>query len=146
TSHSEAAAPTPAPPPPTSVRIIQVSGVDDLGFSLEAMGVPTGDAFTMAEEAIAALASLRAQVSVAESPEITARYPAHFGARVNGFETVDTLGDPERPVSEDHIIEKVQTLARWGGLAESDAERAIDLALHSDDAGAIDIMLEHWLA
>ncbi|MDJ0641999.1 MAG: peptidoglycan DD-metalloendopeptidase family protein [Erythrobacter sp.] len=49
-------APTQASPSPsTSVRIVQVRGVDDLGFSLEAMGVATGDAFTMAEEAIAAL-------------------------------------------------------------------------------------------
>ncbi|QUL36787.1 M23 family metallopeptidase [Erythrobacter sp. JK5] len=39
----------------TSVRIIEVRGVDELGFSLEAMGVPTGDAFALAQEAIAAL-------------------------------------------------------------------------------------------
>jgi 2-methylcitrate dehydratase PrpD len=32
-------------------------------------------------EAIAALAPLRAQVTVREAPEITARYPDHFGAR-----------------------------------------------------------------
>lgn len=52
---SAPATPEPSPTPSTSVRIIQVRGVDDLGFSLEAMGVPTGDAFTIAEEAIAAL-------------------------------------------------------------------------------------------
>ena len=55
TAASKAPIPNPTPGPSTSVRIIQVSGVDDLGFSLEAMGIPTGDAFTMAEEAIAAL-------------------------------------------------------------------------------------------
>lgn len=98
------------------------------------------------EQAIAALADLRAQVAVAEDPAITARYPAHFGARVNGFELVDTLGDPERPVGEDRIIAKMHSLARWGGLKASDAERAVSLALEGDDPAALDAMLEEWTA
>ncbi|ASJ91001.1 MmgE/PrpD family protein [Porphyrobacter sp. CACIAM 03H1] len=96
-------------------------------------------------EAIAALAPLRAQVSVAEDPAITARYPAHFGARVNGLELVDTLGDPERPVGEEHIIAKMHSLARWGGLPSDEADRAVRLALENDDAAAIDAMLEAWI-
>ena len=68
-------------------------------------------------EAIAALAPLRAQVTVAEAPEITARYPAHFGARVNGLELVDTRGDPERPVGEAEIIAKLRTAGRLGRTA-----------------------------
>lgn len=96
-------------------------------------------------EAIAALAPLRAQVSVAEDPAITKRYPAHFGARVNGLELVDTLGDPERPVNEADIVAKIHILAEWGALAEAEAMRAVDLALHGDDAAAIDAMLEDWL-
>ncbi len=43
------AAPAPTPSPSNSVRIVQVGGVDDLGFSLEAMGIPTGDAFAKAQ-------------------------------------------------------------------------------------------------
>lgn len=97
------------------------------------------------EEAIAALAPLRAQVSVAEDPAITARYPAHFGARVNGFELVDTLGDPERPVDEERIIAKLHSLARYSGLGEAQAERATKLALEGDDPQAIDAMLEEWI-
>jgi len=97
------------------------------------------------KEAIAALADLRAQVTVAEGEDFTARYPAHFGARVNGLELVDTLGDPERPVSEERIIAKMHSLARWGGLPESEAERAVHLALEGDDAAAIDTMLEDWI-
>ena len=97
------------------------------------------------EDAIAALAPLRAQVTVAEDPAITARYPAHFGARVNGFELVDTLGDPERPVDADRIIAKMHSLARWGGLPPSEAERAVSLALDGDDAPAIDALLEAWI-
>ncbi|MFM7377531.1 MAG: MmgE/PrpD family protein [Erythrobacter sp.] len=96
-------------------------------------------------DAIAALAPLRAHVTVAEDPAITARYPAHFGARVNGLELVDTLGDPERPVSEEHVVAKMHSLARWGGLPEGEAERAVRLALEGDDGAAIDALLEAWI-
>lgn len=97
-------------------------------------------------EAIAALAALRAQVTVAEAPEITARYPAHFGARVNGLELVDCRGDPERPVGEAETIAKMHMLAEWGGLPAEEADRAVALALRGNDAGAITQMLEDWLA
>lgn len=97
------------------------------------------------EDAIAALAPFRTQVSVAEDPAITARYPAHFGARVNGFELIDTLGDPERPVNEARIIEKMHSLARWGGLSTDHAQRAVTLALEGDDPEAIDAMLVEWI-
>jgi 2-methylcitrate dehydratase PrpD len=97
-------------------------------------------------EAIAALAPLRAQVTVVEAPEITARYPAHFGARVNGLELVDCLGDPERPVGEAEIVAKMHMLAEWGGLPAEEADRAVELALRGNDAGAIVKMLEDWLA
>lgn len=98
------------------------------------------------EEVIAQLAPLRAQVEVAEDPAITARYPTHFGARVNGFELVDTLGDPERPIGEARIIEKMHSLARWGGLPESEAKRAVELALEGSDPDAIGAMLLEWTA
>jgi 2-methylcitrate dehydratase PrpD len=94
-----------------------------------------------APAAIAALAELRAQVSVAEDPAITARYPAHFGARVNGLELVDTLGDPERPVGEAEICAKARSLFAWGGLDAAEADHVIELALRGDDAEAIDTWL-----
>lgn len=97
-------------------------------------------------EAIAALAPLRAQVTVAEDPAITARYPAHFGARVNGLQLQDCRGDPERPVGEAEIVAKMHMLADWGGLAAGEADRAAELALRGDDSGAIVKMLEEWLA
>lgn len=96
-------------------------------------------------EAIAALAPLRAQVTVKEDPEISARYPAHFGARVNGLELADTRGDPERPMGEAEIIAKMKTLAAWGGLSADQADRAADIALRGADAAALDDMLEQWL-
>lgn len=96
-------------------------------------------------EAIAALGGLRARVSVAEDPSITARYPAHFGARLNGLELIDCRGDPERPVGEGDIVAKMHMLAQWGGLAPGEADRAAELALRGNDAGAIVAMLKEWL-
>ena len=97
------------------------------------------------KDAIAALAGLRAQVTVAEDAEITARYPAHFGARVSGHEVRDATGDPERPLSEARLRDKMAMLGRWGGLSEPQIAKACQLALQSDDAAAIDTMLEGWL-
>ncbi len=97
-------------------------------------------------DAIAALAALRAQVTVSEAPEITARYPEHFGARVNGLELVDCRGDPERPMGAADIIAKMHMLAEYGGLPPEEANRAVELALRSNDAGAITKMLEEWLS
>lgn len=96
-------------------------------------------------EAIAALGTLRGQVSVAEDETITARYPEHFGARVNGHELIDTLGDPERPISQETLVAKMHTLARWGELAPDQAERAARLALEESDPEAIDALLEDWI-
>ncbi|WP_336986731.1 MmgE/PrpD family protein [Altererythrobacter aquiaggeris] len=96
-------------------------------------------------EAIAALADLRAQVEVVEDASITARYPAHFGARVNGLEIVDTLGDPERPVGRGVIAEKMRSLAAWGVLKAAQADDAISIALDGTDAAALDSLIEEWL-
>jgi 2-methylcitrate dehydratase PrpD len=97
-------------------------------------------------QAIAALAPLRAQVTVSEHPEFTARYPDHFGARIGDVTLIDTRGDPERPVTEADTIAKLRMLVAWGGLPDAEADRAVDLALHGDDAGAIVTMLEDWLS
>ena len=97
-------------------------------------------------EAIAALAPLRAQVTVAEAADITGRFPEHYGARVNGFELVDTRGDPERPVGEAEILAKLHMLTTWGGLPAEEADRAAELALRSNSAAAIAAMLQDWLA
>lgn len=101
-------------------------------------------------DAIAAMATDRARVQVAEEAEITARYPEHYGARVScggeSVELIDTLGDPERPLSKDGVIAKARALIVWGGLADKEADRAIELALDGDDVQAIHAMLEDWLS
>lgn len=101
-------------------------------------------------DAIMALAGSRHRVMVSEASDISSRYPEHFGARITcageTIELVDTRGDPERPLSTEGIVEKARSLIVWGGLPEKEAERAVDLALNGDDAGAINIMLTDWLS
>lgn len=99
-------------------------------------------------DAIAALAPARARVRVIEAAEITARYPAHFGARVTAggeaVELVDTLGDPERPLSREGLIAKAQALMDWGGVG-ADADGAVSACLEGNDPLAVARLLERWL-
>lgn len=99
-------------------------------------------------DAIAALAARRAQVTVRESQEFTARYPQHFGARITAgsarVERIDTLGDPERPLDEAGIVSKARALMAWGGVG-GDADMAIAACLKGDDPRAIVALLEKWL-
>lgn len=96
-------------------------------------------------DAVTRLADLRKQVTVTEDPELSARYPGHFGARLNGLELADARGDPERPVGVETIVSKMHTLADWGGLGAAEAHRACSLALEQDDLPAVCGMLEEWL-
>ncbi|MBL0925967.1 MAG: MmgE/PrpD family protein [Sphingomonadaceae bacterium] len=111
-------------------------------------GVPTLADFEPA--AIKKLARARAKVKVRECKDITARYPEHYGARVvccqQTVELIDTLGDPERPMSETQIIDKAHSLMTWGGLSKKQADKAVKLALEGDDPAAIHKMLGKWLA
>ena len=89
-------------------------------------------------------AALRAQVRVAEAPDITARYPARFGARATArladgtqltAEATDALGDPERPVSAAGLEAKARALMAWGGLAPAAADRLVHAALNVQTSG-----------
>lgn len=101
-------------------------------------------------QTIAALADARNRITLSEASDITSRYPDHYGARITcAGETValvDTLGDPERPLSEKGIIEKARALIAWGDLPEAEADRAVDLALNGEDAGTVKQMLTDWLS
>lgn len=112
-----------------------------------ARGVPTLADFEPA--AIAALASARSRVTVREDAAITARYPDHFGATASaGGERValiDTLGDPERPLSPDGVIAKARALFAWGGLDAGQADRGVALALEDTDGVAVTNWLEDVL-
>jgi 2-methylcitrate dehydratase PrpD len=99
--------------------------------------------------AVRKLARARARVTARECKDISARYPQHFGARVTCnnqvVEMIDTLGDPERPMSETQIIDKARALMAWGGLSDKQASKAVKLALEVDDPQAIHKMLGKWL-
>ncbi|WP_374145049.1 MmgE/PrpD family protein [Sphingomonas sp. 28-63-12] len=110
-------------------------------------GEPTLEDFEA--ESIAALADARAGVLVRENPAITARYPDHFGATViaetDRESVVDTLGDPERPLSRDGVIAKARALFAWGELSDAQAQRGLTLALDGDDADGVVSWLDEIL-
>jgi 2-methylcitrate dehydratase PrpD len=95
------------------------------------------------------LVAMRALIEVREAQDITARYPAHFGARVSAggstLELIDTLGDPERPLDDEGVKGKARQLVAWGGLSDLDADRAVDIALHGNNAVPLLHLLEEWL-
>lgn len=100
-------------------------------------------------DAIAALAETRRRVSVREDAKFTAAYPGHFGARVtsNADEVSlrDTLGDPERPLSQDGVIAKAQALMAWGGVSAARTEAAISTVLETDRVSDVTALLKDWL-
>jgi len=112
-----------------------------------ARGVPELGDFEPA--AIAELAPLRAQVTVAESPGLTAAYPARYGASVSGASGEvtlhDTRGDPERPMSQDAIVAKARALMAWGGVDADAAEAAVNAALHGREVRDVVAVLERWI-
>ncbi|WP_182911886.1 MmgE/PrpD family protein [Sphingomonas cavernae] len=100
-------------------------------------------------EAIAALAETRALVSVIEDEQFTNVYPVHFGAGVStdlgAVVLADALGDPERPLSEQGVIEKARALMAWGGVDAAAMEDAIRITLEGDRVSDITALLEDWL-
>lgn len=100
-------------------------------------------------DGIAALTEARSRVTVAEAPDITARYPGHFGARVataaGSHELVDTLGDPERPLTDQGIEDKARALMAWGGLSDNEADEAVAAVFSATDSGAVIDVLERHL-
>lgn len=100
-------------------------------------GAPRLEAFEVDALDRPAYTEIRHICDVAEDTEITAAYPAHFGARlrvvIGGAETVidmpDAWGDTENPMSAAAVINKFEMLSAWAG-AESSAlrEAALDTA------------------
>ncbi len=91
------------------------------------------DRFEPAALADPEIAALRARVSVAVADDLTAAYPARFGARLiataggveHRIEALDALGDPENPMSPDAVRDKARALMAWGGMRLDAAERLI---------------------
>lgn len=99
--------------------------------------------------AIAATAATRPRITVREVAEFSERYPRHFGARARcgGEEVmlVDTLGDPERPMSEGEILAKAQSLFALGGR-EDDFDGVAQAVLRGTSIAPVMTVLERWLA
>ena len=104
--------------------------------------------FTPAAIADPMIARLRGQVTVNATADFTARYPAHFGARVStgggSVELFDTRGDPERPLDAGGVVAKARSLFAWGGVANGEA--AIAAALGEENPSSINRLLDRWLA
>jgi 2-methylcitrate dehydratase PrpD len=79
------------------------------------------------------VAALRARVSVSVADDLTAAYPARFGARLiataggveHRIEAPDALGDPENPLSPQAVRNKARALMAWGGMSPDAAEALI---------------------
>lgn len=86
------------------------------------------------------------RVTLKPAPDLDRAYPAHYGARVTvsslgqtrSHAVADSLGDPERPMSEQAILDKARTLMRYGEVADSRQEALLaaaqDLLRASPDA------------
>ncbi len=95
------------------------------------------DLTSFSEDSRRTLASKRERTSVSATLDFSMRYPDSWGARVTvhhpqaGMVTAvahEARGDPEKPLSEDALLEKVEALLAYGGYAGSEA-----LALLAED-------------
>jgi len=68
-------------------------------------------------------------------PELDRAYPAHFGARVivtladgsvHTASVVDSMGDPERPMGTDDLLEKARQLMQYGGVTSTRSDAVLD--------------------
>lgn len=88
-------------------------------------------------------AALRDRTSVAVDATFTARYPAHFGARVRvqtGDDTFeiridDAWGDSENPMDAAAVIRKFEGLCSWAGI-DAPSTRAIQNAALDPEGAA----------
>jgi 2-methylcitrate dehydratase PrpD len=96
-------------------------------------GAPGLAAFEPDALADARVRALLARTSVRENPSLSAAYPARWGGAVEvtvGGRTLraergGALGDPELPLSDDALDEKVTDLLAFGGVGAADARRLL---------------------
>jgi 2-methylcitrate dehydratase PrpD len=102
-----------------------------------ARGAPTLADFDAPAAAAPELAALRVRVALRESAELSARYPAHFGAAIRveisdgtviAHSVADALGDPENPLAADAVAAKARMLLAAGGFAPGAIDAAVGAA------------------
>lgn len=83
------------------------------------------------------LARLRALTRLTTDPDLTARYPAHFGASVEVETTdgasrsasvADAWGDSENPLSREALLAKFHALSAHAGLLRPQADGLVSAA------------------
>ena len=101
-------------------------------------GPPVLADFSLGRLADPALARLRALTEVIADPDLTVRYPAHFGAIVEvettdgarlAAEVTDALGDSENPLDQSAILAKFYALTAYAGVQRREAETLAVAAL-----------------
>ena len=112
-------------------------------------GPPTMDAFEAPGLAREDVAALRARVTVTESPDMTARYPAHFGASLavqigserHEAQMPDAWGDSENPMDQAAVIAKFDGLCAWAGVPIATASTLRTAALDTASGrGPLDLL------
>jgi len=88
-------------------------------------GEPALSHYQLPVLALPEVAALKQKILLHADPLLEQAYPAHFGARatlklVDGRQFSiwldDTLGDPERPLSQQQLLEKARGLFAYGGV------------------------------
>ncbi|MCW5627976.1 MAG: MmgE/PrpD family protein [Rhodoferax sp.] len=83
------------------------------------------------------LLAAAARVQLAVDPDLDQAYPARYGARVtlrqadgrrHCVQVTDSLGDPERPMQAQDLLEKARNLLRYGGVAQARMQGVLDAA------------------
>ena len=111
-------------------------------------GAPGLAAFEPAAIDAPAVRALMRGTTVVEDPELSAAYPASWGGSVEvtaGARSVRAardraLGDPELPLSDEALDEKVRGLLGFGGLADDAADRLIAASRALPEDGAVDAL------
>ena len=101
-------------------------------------GAPKLTDFAPARIANPELARLRRVTIVIADPDLTSRYPAHFGARLEvetadnavlSSQVADAWGDSENPLTLEALLDKFQALTEHAGIARDQADALAAAAL-----------------
>lgn len=93
------------------------------------------------------VAAWRGRIELAEDTACSARFPAHYGARVRlrladgrcvDADRIDAWGDPECPMQADEIVAKAVELARWGGISAGLAQSLFGQVRALADGGSLE--------
>lgn len=112
-------------------------------------GEPQLEHYSDAALAEPQLAARRAGISVGVDEAISARFPAHYGARVRvtlrdgstlQHAVTDTLGDPANPLSADQVLAKASTLMGAAGMPQAACAQLLHTVLELPDGAALDAL------